>query len=80
MSGKVRTPEVFGNLDLNRGTVLPAAAVAPAFHAAVPEKSHCSQQYVIASPSGSVAVPLNVKGVLIGILRLLLGKLLIIGI
>lgn len=45
-SGKVLLPLVFGILDLNNGTLLPAAALAPAFQVVlpVPEKSHCSQQ------------------------------------
>ena len=72
-------PFVLGILDLNKGTVFPAAAVAPAFQFWVPCKSHPSQQYVRGSLLASVAVPFKVNGVLTGILRLLLGKALITG-
>ena len=80
MSGKVLLPLVFGILDLNKGSVFPEAPVAPAFHADCGPKSHCSQQYERASPSGSVALPVNVKGVFIGIFNPLLGSAFITGV
>ena len=72
ISGKVLSPVIFGILALKRGSVLFAAAVAPPFHAPCGPKSHCSQQYVNASPLPSVAEPDKVNGVLIGIVSPLL--------
>ena len=64
----MRLPVVFGILDLNKGKVLFTGAVAPEFHdVLLPPKSQPSQLYVSASPSGSVAEPVKVKGVLTGI-------------